>query len=176
MDDSKDTELRRLAGRHTRLIYEAVKAGVVDSLSPEDQTLARATSEHMHLKHVHNALEFADVRGTEPYEIEVNGNVVSPLAHVTFHAVVKGQIAADPPVRAAFEKMVATGASAHHAEHVLAALFGEHYFNLSRAAQAGSGVEEARGSYYRKIKKITRDTFFRRKLLRQFPAEHVGLD
>ena len=134
MDDSKITELRQLMGQHNKLVYEAVKAGMVAELSPENQVLARAMSEHMHLKHVHNALEFADLREGEPYEIEVNGNVVSPLAHVAMHAAVKGQIEADPPVRAAFEKMVATGASAHHAEHILAALFAELYFNLSRAA------------------------------------------
>jgi len=176
MDDSKDTELRQLVGGHSKLVYEAVKAGVVAELSQENQALARAMSEHMHLKHVHNALEFADLREGEPYEIEVNGNVVSPLAHVTMHAVVKGQVEADPPVRAAFEKMVATGASAHHAEHVLAALFADLYFHLSQAAQAGGDVEKARAAYYRKIKKITRDAVYRKKLRRQFPADHFGFD
>ena len=78
--------------------------------------------EHMHLKHVHNALEFADVREGERYEIEVEGQIVNPMAHVAVHATVKGQIKADPLVKAAFEKMVATGASPHHAEHVLCAM------------------------------------------------------
>jgi chemotaxis response regulator CheB len=176
MDDSKVTELRRLTGRHNKLLYEAVKAGEVDEVPPESQTLARAMSEHMHLKHVHNALEFADLRDGEAYEIEVNGHVVSPLAHVAMHAAAKGQVEADHPVRAAFEKLVATGASAHHAEHVLAALFAELYFDLGQAAEAGTDVEKARARYYRKIKKITRDAFFRKKLLRQFPADHVELD
>jgi hypothetical protein len=176
MNDSKATELRRLTGRQSKLVYEAVKAGKVAELSPENQALARAMSEHMHLKHVHNALEFADVRDGEPYEIAVNGKVVSPMAHVTLHAAVKGQIAADPPVRAAFEKMVATGASAHHAEHVLAALFAELYFDLTREAQAGGDGEKARAVYYRKIKKITRDAVVRRKFIRQFPADHLGFD
>jgi len=176
MDDSNYTELRRLTGRHNKLVYEAVKAGIVAELSPENQPLARAMSEHMHLRHVHNALEFADLREGEPYEIEVNGNVVSPMAHVTAHAAVKGQIEADPPVTAAFEKMVATGVSAHHAEHILAALFGELYFHLTRAAQAGGDVEKARAAYYRKIKKITGDAAYRKKLTRQFPADHLGFD
>ena len=176
MDDSKATKLRQLAGQHNKLVYEAVKAGKVAELSPENQALAQTMGEHMQLKHVHNALEFADLRDGQPYEIEVNGNVVSPLAHVTMHAAAKGQIEADPPVRAAFEKMVALGASAHHAEHVLAALFAELYFNLSRAAEAGEDVEKARAAYYRKIVKITRDAVFRRKLLRQFPADHFGFD
>jgi hypothetical protein len=176
MDDSNFTELRQLTGRHNKLVYEAVKAGKVAELSPENQGLARVMSEHMHLRHVHNALEFADLREGEPYEIEVNGNVVSPLAHVAAHSAVKAQVEADPPVRAAFEKMVATGASAHHAEHVLAAMFAELYFNLSRAAQAGGDVEKARAAYYRKIKKITRDAVYRKKLKRQFTADHFGFE
>jgi hypothetical protein len=176
MDDSKITKLRQLTGQHNKLVYEAVKAGKVAELSPENQALAQAMGEHMQLKHVHNALEFADLRDGEPYEIEVNGNVVSPLAHVAMHAVAKGQVEADPRVRAAFEEMVATGASAHHAEHVLAALFAGLYFDLFSAAEAGNDVEKARAAYYRKIVKITRDAVFRRKLLRQFPADHFGFD
>jgi hypothetical protein len=81
--------------------------------------------EHMHLKHIHNALEFADVREGAPYEVEFEGNVVSPLAHVAMHAAVKRRIEQVPEVRTAFERMVATGTPAHHAEHVLAALVGE---------------------------------------------------
>jgi hypothetical protein len=42
--------------------------------------------EHMHLKHIHNALEFADLREGAPYEIEFEGNVVSPPAHVAVQA------------------------------------------------------------------------------------------
>ena len=75
---------------------------------------------------------------------------------------------------AAFEKLTATGASAHHAEHVLAALFGELYFNLTREAEAGGDGEKARAAYYRKIKKITRDAVYRKKLKRQFSADHFG--
>ena len=108
MNDSKATELRRLTGRQSKLVYEAVKAGKVAELSPENQALARAMSEHMHLRHVHNALEFADLRQGERYEIEVEGKAVSPMAHVVMHSAVKGQVEADPRVRAAFEKLVAT--------------------------------------------------------------------
>lgn len=46
----------------------------------------------MHLNHVHNALEFADLREGAPYKVEFEGNVVSPLTHVAIHAAVKGQI------------------------------------------------------------------------------------
>jgi hypothetical protein len=126
----------------------------------------------MHLKHVHNALEFADLREGEAYEITVNGNVVNPLAHVTMHAAVKGQIEADPLVGAAFEKMVASGTSVHHAEHILAALFAELYFGLCKAADVGDDGEKTRAAYYRKIKKITGDPGYRKKLARQLPADH----
>ncbi len=84
-------ELRKLTGQLQKLTYEAVKSGTMAELSDEEQLFARAMQEHMHLKHVHNALEFADVREGAPYEVEFEGNVISPLAHVAMHAAVKGQ-------------------------------------------------------------------------------------
>ena len=59
MDHPKFTEFRRLVGQHQKIVYEAVKAGKVAELPHESQLYARAMQEHMHLKHVHNALEFA---------------------------------------------------------------------------------------------------------------------
>jgi hypothetical protein len=109
MDESEFTELRRLIGRHEKLVFEAIKAGMVSELPHEGQLYAQAVQEHMHLKHVHNALEFADLREGTPYEITLEGEPVNPLAHVTTHAAVKGQLEQDTLVRAAFEKMVATG-------------------------------------------------------------------
>jgi len=53
----------------------------------------------MQLKHIHNALEFADLREGAPYEVEYEGNVVNPLAHVAVHAAVKGQIEKEPEVK-----------------------------------------------------------------------------
>lgn len=175
MEDSKDSELRQLVGKHEKLIYEMVKLGQVDRLSPENQSLARAMSEHMHLRHVHNALEFADVHEGEPYEIEVDDNVVSPMAHLVMHAAVKGQIAENPPVRAAFAKLVATGTDPHHAEHMLGVLSAELFFDLTQGA-AGTGPEKASAAFYRKIKKLTQDATYRKKLKRQVPADHYGFD
>jgi hypothetical protein len=86
------TKLRILTGQLQKLIYEAVKSGTMAELSEEEQLFARAMQEHMHMKHIHNALEFADAREGAPYEVEFEGNVVSPLAHVAMHAAVKGQI------------------------------------------------------------------------------------
>jgi hypothetical protein len=170
MDDPKLTELRSLVGQHEKLVYEAVKAGKAAELPHESQAFAQAIQEHMHLKHVHNALEFADLREGAPYEITVGGNTVSPLAHVTTHAAVKGQIEQDPLVRAAFEKMVATGTSAHHAEHVLNAMLLE---LLWERGQAGNDKEKAQSIYNRKIKKLNWDSAFRRKLTRQFSGDHL---
>ena len=56
MDDPKLTELHRLVGQHEKCVYEAVKAGNLTELPHESQFSARAMQEHMHLKHVHNAL------------------------------------------------------------------------------------------------------------------------
>jgi Domain of unknown function (DUF1841) len=174
MPDFKFTELHRLMGQRYKLLYEAVKAGKTSGLLPEDQVLARAMSEHMHLLHVHNALEFADLREGETYEIEVEGNVVSPIAHLVMHSAVKGQVGADPQVRAAFEKLVAAGSSAHRAEHVLAFLFTGLYFEMCKPANSDAEVEKARAAYYRKIKKITNDAAYRKKMARKFNDEHLG--
>lgn len=74
MDDSKLKELRNSVGQHEKLVYEAGKAGMVAELLHKHQFLARAVQGHLHLKHVHNALEFADLREGEPYEVTVDGN------------------------------------------------------------------------------------------------------
>ena len=143
MDDPEFTELRKLVGQHEKLVFEAIKAGRVAELPHESQLYAQAVQEHMHLKHIHNALEFADLREGEQYEITVAGETVNPLAHVVAHAAVKGQLEQDPLVRAAFEKMVATGTSAHHAEHVLGALLFETEWETARAVEAGKDTEKS---------------------------------
>jgi hypothetical protein len=63
---------------------------MVGELPQGSQLFAQAIREHMHLKHIHNALEFADVREGEQYEIMVGGEPVSPMAHIAAHAAVKG--------------------------------------------------------------------------------------
>ncbi len=161
MDDPELIELRGLLDQHEKLVYEAVKAGVVDGLPHESQLYAQAIQEHVHLKHVHNALEFADLRDGAPYEITFKGDTVNPLAHLAVHSAVKGQIEKDPLVRAAFEKMVATGTSAHQAEHLLAAMLTELLWEYSQAAEGGH--ERARSIYYRKIKKLNWGSAFRKK-------------
>lgn len=60
MDDHERVKLSKLMGEFHQLTYEAVKAGAVDTLRRDDRLLAQAMQEHMHLKHVHNALEFED--------------------------------------------------------------------------------------------------------------------
>ena len=57
-------KLRKLTGQLHKLIYEAVKSGTIAELPEEEQLFARAMQEHMHLKHIHNALEFADACAT----------------------------------------------------------------------------------------------------------------
>ena len=176
MDDPKFTELRRLVGQHEKIVYEAVKGGKVAELPYESQLYAKAMQEHMHLKHVHNALEFADLREGEPYEITVGDEPVNPMAHLTAHAAVKGQLEQDPLVRAAFEKMVATGTSAHHAEHVLGALLFETEWETARAVEAEKDTEKIQKRYIHKLQKLSRDSAFRRKLTQQFTADHSAFE
>jgi hypothetical protein len=176
MDDPELTELRRLLGQHEKLVFEAVKAGTVAKLPYESQLYAQAVQEHMHLKHVHNALEFADLREGAQFEITVRGEPVNPLAHVAAHAAVKGQLEQDPLVRAAFEKMVATGTLSHHAEHVLCALLLETQWEAARSVEAGEDAEKSQKTYIRKLQKLVEDSAFRKKLTRQFAAEHSAFE
>jgi hypothetical protein len=172
MDDDKFKELRKLVGQHAKLVYDAIKAGTVGELPLETQPYAQAIQEHMHLKHIHNALEFADVREGEQYEITVKGETVNPMAHIAAHSAVKEQVEQDPSVRAAFEKMVATGISAHHAEHVLGALFFEMEWESARAIETGKDSQKPQTTYTRKIQKLIQDSAFRKKLTRQFSEDH----
>jgi uncharacterized lipoprotein NlpE involved in copper resistance len=172
MDDPKLSVLRKFVSAHESLVYAAVKAGAVDDLPHESQLYAKVVREHMHLKHVHNALEFADLREGTPYETTFNGDAVSPSAHLALHAAVKGQLEADPLVRAAFDKLVATGTSAHHAEHVLCALLAETQFEELHALDAGEDSGKQRAIYVRKLQNLARDSAFRKKLTQNFPADH----
>jgi len=172
MDDDLFKGLRELVGLHAKLVYDAIRAGTVGELPEESQHYAQAIREHMHLKHIHNALEFADVREGEQYEITVNGETVNPMAHIAAHSAVKEQIEQDPSIRAAFEKLVGTGISAHHAEHVLGALFFEMEWEKARAIETGKDLEKAQTTYNRKIQKLVQDSAFRKKLTRQFSDDH----
>jgi hypothetical protein len=80
MDGDELAKLRKLTRQLHKLTYETAKADMVAELPHEQQLLARAMQEHMHLKHIHNALEFAGLREGARYEIEFEGDAVSPLA------------------------------------------------------------------------------------------------
>ena len=176
MDDSQFAELRRLVGQNQKVVYEAVKAGSVSQLAHENQLYAKAVQEHVHLKHVHNALEFADLREGESYEVTVGGEPVNPLAHLTAHAAVKGQVEQDPLVRAAFDKMVSTGTSAHHAEHILGALLFETEWETARAVEAGKDIAKIQKIYIHRLQKLSRDSAFRKKLTQRFTADHSAFE
>jgi len=90
------------------------------------------------------------------------------------HAAVKGQIELVPEVRTAFEKMVATGTPAHHAEHVLAALVGELLWEMSRSSERGA--TKAKQRYDRSIQKLCEDSTFREKMLKRFGGSHPAFE
>jgi len=174
MDGDELAKLRKLTGQLNKLTYEAAKADMVAELPHEEQLFARAMQEHMHLRHIHNALEFADLREGAPYEIEFEGDAVSPLAHVAVHAAVKGQIEQVPEVRTAFERMVATGTPAHHAEHVLGALVAELMWETSRGS--GQTAAKAKVHYDHSIQKLSGDSAFRKKMTRRFGGSHSAFE
>jgi antitoxin (DNA-binding transcriptional repressor) of toxin-antitoxin stability system len=161
MDDARLKDLRELVGHHAKLVYDFVRTRMESELPHESQLYAQAIREHMHLKQFPNALEFADVRAGEQYEITVGGETVNPMAPIAAYSAVKGQIDQEPLARAAFEKMVATGISAHHAEHVLGVPFLEMEREGAQAIEAGKDTQKVQASYNRKIQKLIRDSAFR---------------
>ena len=171
MDDPKLSAFHKLLARMKAWSTPPVKAGAIDDLPHESLLFAKIVQEHMHLKHVHNALEFADLRDGTPYDTTFNGDPVSSSIRLALHAAVKGQIEADPLVRAAFDKMVTTGTSAHHAEHVLCALLAETQFEEMQALDAGEDSGKQRAIYIHKLQKPARDSAFRKKLTQSFPAD-----
>ena len=101
---------------------------------------------------------------------------MNPMAHVAAHAAVKEQIEEDPLVRTAFEKMVATTTSDHHAEHVLAAMLMKAQWESAWAIEVGKDPERAWTIYIRKFRKLSSDSAFRIKLTRQFTADHSAFE
>ena len=100
--------------------------------------------------------------------------VVATHSHA--HAAVKGQLEQDPLVRGAFEKLVATGTTTHHAEHVLGALLLETEWETARAVEAGKDPEKAQKRYIRKLEKLIREIAYRKKATRQFGADHSAFE
>ena len=79
-------------------------------------------------------------------------------------------------VRAAFEKLLATGTTAHHAEHVLGALLLETEWETARAVETGKDPEKAQKRYIRKLEKLIEDIAYRKKVTRQFGADHSAFE
>ena len=170
-NESEETqrELRELIGQYDALVYAAVKQGRVAELPREGQILAKVIQEHLGLPHVHNALEFADVRGGEPYEVDG----VSPIAHIRMHAAVEGMLrGGNADVKAAYEKLLATGIEGHHAVHIVGAIFMEYYFDAAKGMQQGAPSDKAERKFARSLRKICTDSSFRKKMARRFGEGH----
>jgi hypothetical protein len=167
--EDKQRELLELIGRYDALVYAAVKQGRVAELPREGQILAKVIQEHLGLPHVHNALEFADVRGGEPYEVDG----VSPVAHLKMHAAVEEMLdGGNADAKAAHEKLLATGIERHHAVHILGAIFMEYYFEAAEAMQRGVPPDKAERKFTRSLRKLCTDSSFRRRMSRRFSEQH----
>jgi hypothetical protein len=163
-----DRELLEFLGEYDALVYAAVKQGRVAELAREGQCLAKAIQDHLGLPHIHNALEFADVRGAE---YVVDG--VSPMAHLRMHAAVEGMLSGgNEDVKAAFDKLLATGISRHHAIHIIGAIFMEFYFDATRDAERNLRSDKALRKFVRSLRKLCTDSSFRRKMVRRFGEGH----
>jgi hypothetical protein len=167
--EETERELQELVGQYDALVYAAVKLGRVAELPREGQILAKVIQEHLGLPHVHNALEFADVRGGEPYEVDG----VSPMAHLRMHAVVEGMLnGGNADVQAAYEKLLATGIERHHAVHILGAMFMGFYFDAAKEMERAAASDKAERKFTSSLRKLCTDSAYRRKMARRFGEGH----
>ena len=167
--EETERELLELVGQYDALVYAAVKQGRVAELPREGQILAKVIQEHLGLPHVHNALEFADVRGGEPYEVDG----VSPMAHLRMHAAVEGMLdGGNADVKAAYEKLLATGIEGHHAVHIVGAIFMEYYFDAAKEMERGDASGKAERTFTRSLRRLCTDSSYRRKMARRFSEQH----
>lgn len=85
------------------------------------------------------------------YPQEIDGMIVNPLVHTGLHVVAQKQIDDDDPeeARMVVEHLKAQGKSHHDALHVIAQVWGNHYF---RSIRSGETMEEF--SYTEDLKNI----------------------
>ena len=98
---------------------------------------------------------------------------VSPIAHLRMHAAVEGMLrGGNADVKAAYEKLLATGIEGHHAVHIVGAIFMEYYFDAAKGMQQGAPSDKAERKFARSLRKICTDSSFRRKMARRFSEQH----
>lgn len=164
MPEGNLNRLRKLVGQHEHLVYGAVKAGGIGHLSGESLSLAEAIQDHANLRHIHNALEYSDVREGQPYEIQYQGDTVNPLMHVYSHAAVKESVTHNEGASSAFAKLLSEGISRHHAEHILS------MFLLEAEWHAAHGGDEE--GFQNSLQKICASRKFRRKWIEKTSGAH----
>lgn len=171
-------ELRELVNNHDYLVYRAVQEGKVHELSHEDQLMALAIQEHLDLPGVHNALEFADVRDGDSYEIQTDGGPTSPLAHITGHATILQIREKDQDVQAAFEKLAQQGISEHRAIHILTSILmgflwleGRRYQGLPTPL-IGEERKIFKGDWKHAVRKICHNPHYRSMVTQKFGFDH----
>lgn len=162
-------------GKLGHLVYGAVKADRVDDLPGETKCMALAMKEHAHLPGVHNALEFADVRDGEPHEIDVDGEPLNPLAHISLHAAVLEMVQNNKEAEAAFRALVGEGINRHHAVHILGGLVGGFLWVRARKAKGLDASDDTgllQGDIEQALARIQRDGDYRAQLIGTFTAAH----
>ena len=155
----KNQELRDLLGKYDSLVYAAVKEGHVAELPEEDQCFARAILDHLGLPHIHNALEFADLRDGEPYVVDG----VSPMAHLRMHTAVEEMLSGgNEEVNAAVDRLLSTGIGRHHAIHIVGAIFMQFYLDVSRELERGAQSDKPMRKFNRSVQRLRTDSSFRK--------------
>lgn len=119
MDQEFFGALRSIERERMHELWNLAKAGDLDDVAPEEQTLARIMLEHeaeygMHFEFTNAVLDF-DYRAA---------GEANPFLHVTFHAIVEQQLAARAPkeVFQFYNAMRRKKADHHDTLHMIAAI------------------------------------------------------
>ena len=114
-----------------------------EPLTGLEQMVAQVMEEHPEFE------PFWDQGERMAYPQEIGESVVNPLVHTGLHVVVEKQIREDDPeeVRLLLGRLVEKGKSRHEALHVIAQVWGSHYF---QSVRRGNPMEEL--SYIESLK------------------------
>jgi hypothetical protein len=118
MEEELRQELKRLTGKHNRVVWEIAKTRDLSGLSAEDKKLAEIMLNH---EEFHNQFEIADVLSDHEYDPDKETN---PFLHVIMHAIAETQLENRDPIEVYqfYNAMRKKKASHHDAVHLIGAV------------------------------------------------------
>jgi len=139
-DRSRAGTSRSAVRRTLHSIWQRMKSG--ERLEGEEKVYAELMQLH---EEYHNTWEFADVLDEHEYDTETD---VDPFLHITFDAVVVGQVNEDDP-KDVYDKLRRRGDDHLETIHRIAEVFVTEFYEISRGRKPYSDER-----YLKQLKKI----------------------